>query len=69
MQKLVEAIRKDETVGLNSLSVIDECYTDQELIDLFTQRSVSSVAGALALVKEIHQQFLDARDDVRGFVW
>ena len=56
---IIEAIRSDKVVGENTCSVIDECYTDAEILDALEEEEIRSVQGALAKAHQIHQDWAD----------
>lgn len=48
MNTLVDAIRNHPKVGVGSCTSIDECYTDQELIDALAEGEITTVEEAIA---------------------
>jgi hypothetical protein len=43
----VVAIRADKVVGLGSCSSVDECYSDEEVVETLNEMKVTSVADAV----------------------
>lgn len=61
----VQAIRKHPKVGEGSCTVIDECYTDAELIEELDEDGITTPEGAVEWALEIEglkvEQALNAR--------
>lgn len=53
-QELIEAIRADSVVGIGSCSVIDECFSDEELVERFDLAKRWSAKNAVRLARELH---------------
>lgn len=51
----VKAIRNDPKVGRGSLSDIDECFSDQELIKLLNEEKRGTVPRAVAYVRSLQR--------------
>lgn len=51
---LVDHVRASVTVGKGSQSIIDECYTDAELAQLFRDEGITKRRHALKYVRQIH---------------
>jgi len=60
---LVEAIRQDPTFGEGSCSVVDECYTDEELLTALREAGVSTRPAALRWARQRHESFLEREQD------
>jgi hypothetical protein len=76
-QDIIDAIRQHPVIGRHTLSVIDECYTDQELVKEFSIRNsfevwfkdakprrVQSVAEAVNLAVKQHKNYLEKLEDI-----
>ena len=51
--ELVAAVRADTLLGKNTCSVVDECYTDDELVDLFAEHNINTFQGAKGMARDI----------------
>lgn len=63
LEEMVGAIRQDPEVGLGSCSVIDECFTDDELKQRLVKNHISSVSTALTVTREISRVYNDVMMD------
>lgn len=76
-QDIIDAIRQHPVVGRHSLSIIDECYSDKELIEEFSVRNsfevwfkdakprrVQSAAEAVNLAIKKHKNYLEKLEDI-----
>jgi hypothetical protein len=76
-QDIIDAIRQHPVIGRHTLSVIDECYSDQELVKEFSVRNsfevwfkdakprrVQSVAEAVNLAVKQHKNYLEKLEDI-----
>ena len=61
-ERIVEAVRGDEIVGRGTCSVIDECWTDDDLVVEFAK--CREVRHVIAAARRIHTSWLDRQDDV-----
>lgn len=55
--RAIAAVRADKIVGRGTCSVIDECYGDDELIDLFERREATTVRAAVAAARATHKVY------------
>lgn len=62
VEKAIEAIRNHPEMGIGSCSVVDECYSDQELAVLISTQT--TIAGAVNRVLMIHEVWKDRADDI-----
>lgn len=60
----VLAIRRDRMVGHDTCSVVDECYTDAELVALLDERGVTDRDAAVNEARKIHVTFHSVADDI-----
>jgi hypothetical protein len=59
----VAAIRADEKIGRGTCSVIDECYTDAEIVKLADERCIG-LADAVTEFRKIHDAWHDHAEDI-----
>lgn len=59
------AIRNDQIVGRNSLSVIDECMTDEELLEELNEANITTPDEAVARARALDAAFWDREGDMR----
>jgi hypothetical protein len=52
--KRVVAIRKHPKVGVGSCSVIDECYTNVELVEKLNDEGITTVKAAVKYARIVH---------------
>jgi hypothetical protein len=62
---LIDHVRASKTCGRGSNSCIDECYTNEELAQLFRDYTITKRRHALKLVRQIHLSDLSARRNAR----
>lgn len=64
--RLVAAVRQDSKVGRNTCSVIDECYTDDELAEMLESRCPGIVNSFLAvkIARQVHKTYHDHQDEM-----
>lgn len=68
----VLAIRRDEIVGKGTCSVIDECWTDEELRDELNTQGIRvgfdtrTLTKAVNAARRIHRMWADRMDDIEG---
>ena len=53
-QIIVKAIRRANVIGEGSCSVIDECYSDAELIESMSEKGITTIPAALKHFRAIH---------------
>jgi hypothetical protein len=63
---LVEHVRASKTCGRGSNSCIDECYTNEELAQLFRDRTITKRRHALKLVRQVHLVDMSHRREARA---
>jgi hypothetical protein len=63
---MVAAVRADQQVGRGSCSVIDECYTDNELVAAFANNGIDTVVGAVAWARDVERLFREREAEVRA---
>lgn len=71
--EIVDMIRADKLVGVGSCSPVDECYTDDELVEAFGwdingKRHITA-KGALRKARAYHNAWADRFDDIAGTAW
>ena len=71
--EIVDMIRADKLVGVGSCSPVDECYTDDELVEAFGwdingKRHITA-KGALRKARAYHNGWADRFDDMAGEAW
>ena len=61
----VEAIRNNDLVGRNTCSVVDECYSDEDVIAELNDYQITTEVGAIKWAIEMetahHEQALNCR--------
>ena len=68
---IVKAIRSDKTIGVGTCSVVDECYTDSELLDHVcfdwdgTERK-RTPKQAVSEMKKVHKLHLEREREHRN---
>lgn len=62
----VAAVRADDEVGRGSCSSIDECLTDEELLEMLRQRGADSPGAAVKIAKEHEEIHRCAAEDVQA---
>lgn len=65
--RAIAAIRADKIVGRGTCSVIDECYGEAELADLFERCEVTTVRGAIAEARRTHRVYHAVAADRAGW--
>lgn len=60
------AIRRDPMVGHDTCSVVDECYTDGEILAMLDEREIDSPAEAVRVFRLIGVTYDDVYEDVRN---
>lgn len=61
---LIAAVRADPTVGRGSCSVIDECFTDNELLAFLRRAAAESPADAVKAAQDHEAFFRDVGADI-----
>ena len=64
--KMIAAVRADSKVGCGSCSVIDECYTDSELVAALEDSGIDTVGGAVEWARDIERLFREREQEVRA---
>ena len=57
LDRLVKAVRSARMIGEGSCSVIDECYTDQELKESIRKKGITEIAETMQHFQEIHKGY------------
>ena len=57
MPAWINAVRKDEKVGVGSCSVIDECYTDDELAAALREDGIRGKIESVSWARRIDRLF------------
>lgn len=66
MQEMIAAVRADVKVGRGSCSVIDECYSDRELAEVFTEAGIDTVKDAVAWARDTENLFREREQEIRA---
>ena len=61
---IVRAIRRDSTMGEGSCSVIDESYTDAELIESMKKKGIETITDAINHFIAIHRGYHAHQEDL-----
>ena len=59
MDERIEAIRNDAMVGRGSCSSVDECYSDSELLELFSEDNISTPRKAVEWARNSETLWLE----------
>jgi hypothetical protein len=62
----VVAIRKDPQVGCGSCSVIDECWTDRELVEHLDHEKINGPRSAVLAAHDLHDIYSDNADEIES---
>jgi len=69
--EIVEMIRADRLVGVRSCSPVNECYSDDELVEAFgwdiNRKRHITAKGALRKARAYHNAWADRFADVGGW--
>jgi hypothetical protein len=65
----VDAIRRDEVVGRGTCAMIDECYSDAELIAELDRNRIRAAKPAVAWARRIERMWREVNEDIRGTAW
>lgn len=63
---MIASVRADEEVGRGSCSSIEECLTDDELLELLRSENAKGVAGAVEVARAHEGVFRDREQDIRA---
>jgi len=63
---MVKAVRADKKVGRGTCTEIDECYTDDELIQMFKEGDVESCEKAVTWCRMLQR---DRLEDACNYRW
>jgi hypothetical protein len=55
--RIVKAIRNANVIGEGSCSVVDECYTDGELIESMKSRNITTIKEAMEHFQAVHKGY------------
>lgn len=69
---IVDRIRASKRFGKGTCSIIDECYSDYELVETFGfdwGRKALSVKDAVANARDAHDVWADGMDDAENSGW
>lgn len=61
----VKAVRDDELVGEGSCTFIDECFTDEELVDMLDKVGIQTASGAVNYCRNLEGLDRDAALEAR----
>lgn len=61
----VAAIRADDLIGRGTCSVVDECWTDDEIIAMLDARYVKTPERAVKEMLFTHEVWTDKADEIR----
>ena len=65
----IDMIRLDKIVGRGTCSVIDECYSNAELLSALQADGIRSASGALRWARSTHKMWKDQMDEILATVW
>lgn len=68
-QEMIAAVRSDVKVGVGSCSVIDECYSDSELVDALADAGIDTVRGAVAWARDVERLFREREQEIRSEIF
>lgn len=66
MAAWINAVRTDEKVGVGSCSVIDECYTDDELRAALVQDGIRGKIESVRWARKINSQFWERERELQA---
>ena len=69
MKGWIKQVREDHLVGRGTCSVIDECYTDEELAAALTSAGVCGWTAVRLWVRRIHRLYLEREREVLAEVF
>lgn len=67
--KMVEVVRADHVVGRGSCSVIDETFTDEELLAALDEDGVTNCMSALRWARRFHRVWASNARETAGTAW
>lgn len=65
MAEMIAAIRADKVVGVNTCSVVDECYSKEELEQALRSYQIGNVQAAVKWARDLEQSQLERALDCR----
>lgn len=65
-QKMVDAVRADPKIGRGTCSTIDECYTDEEVVEVIRRENIPDANGLLDSLYQSENIWRDRADDALG---
>ena len=68
-QEMIAAVRADRRVGVGSCSVIDECYTDEELADELGDAGCTSAAAAVRWARAADRLWREREREYRAEIF
>lgn len=63
-QKMIDAIRNDPKIGRGTCSMVDECMTDEEILEELRERGATTSADAIRAMKGDENAWRERADDV-----
>ena len=66
MQGWIRKVREDHIVGRGTCSVIDECWTDDELARVLTEQGVRGWQQVRFWVRRTHRLWLEREREIRA---
>lgn len=69
MPAWINAVRRDEKVGVGSCSVIDECYTDDELRDALTRDGIRGKVESVRWARRIDRMYREREREARSEIF
>ena len=64
MAAWINAVRTDEKVGVGSCSVIDECYTDDELRDALVRDGIKGKIESVRWARKIDRMYREREREI-----
>lgn len=68
-KEMVAAIRSDVKVGRGTCSVIDECYSDSELLAALAEEGIDTVKAAVDWARDVERLFREREQEVRAEIF
>lgn len=68
-KEMVAAVRSDVKVGYGTCSVIDECYSDNELLESLHDAGITTVKDAVAWARDVENLFREREQEVRSEIF
>lgn len=59
MQSLIDAIRSDPKVGRGTCASIDECWDDEDLLEVFKEDKITTPEEAVTWARKLEGLFLE----------